>query len=440
MLTSTEYFAAGEPQITTLALADRANAQRSLTSLAPGVTDANRAAIQSTLDPQLPYFIVDSNGAPHLVIPAAPPETLPTPFDNGPPETATSPPVPPAPAPPPAPPASGLDTAAQPTTVITSGVCPSGYVTSKMVSAPGAATPLDLALQQQLVASGSAAPAGTTSCICNPILAAPQAVDKNDVLVVSLWNTYTCPTTITVNARIMDCNCQLNTYSMQTSMTPYTRFNAPNNGQIVMPLTEGYLLSVNISMTAAFVSQGHMWTVAEIRDASATGQSSATLIQDYLQFGKTLGWPGGNQLSVGDGPGTNRWRNWLYDPAGGDSDTWQVPDGCLGLVRQVYFGLTTSAVAGNRVVYLAYTPPEGLIMQFGGSQSQPPSTSWGWVFAPGIQQGLFHGFIAQEPIPPNIWNGGAGGLSLFVDGNNAADHMDRGGVAFQMWAGPTVAF
>jgi hypothetical protein len=79
-------------------------------------------------------------------------------------------------------------------------------------------------------------------------------------------------------------------------------------------------------------------------------------------------------------------------------------------------------------------------MFFGGELSQPPSTSFGWVFAPGVKSGLFNSFIAQQPIPDNLWASGGGGISLQVDNDNAADRSQSSGVAFQMWAGPFVAF
>jgi len=175
----------------------------------------------------------------------------------------------------------------------------------------------------------------------------------------------------------MDCNCNIQTYQRSVSMTAYVRtgasaFGAPLTATICIPLTDGYLISVAVSMTATFVIEAAMWAVAEIRSNSCSGTSSATLFQDYLQFGKTLGWPGGRQLSVGEGPGTARWRNFTYTAGGGGfTDTWQVPGGSLGLCRQIYFGLTTNAAAGNRVVYVAYTPPEGGLMFFGGALSQP---------------------------------------------------------------------
>lgn len=441
MISVVEYYREAAKQLKGLTPPASTNADRSMVAMSPATSPEERARIQAELDPTLPYFAVDAEGHPTLVTPApaAPPTPapLPVPKPTAPQPISPSQPFTPAPAPAPAP-APGT------------GGCPPGMIPNPQartfVSTPGETQTVQQQVQSAFDQSGLQQSAAPFGCKCEPVMAAQQAVNTGDFLVVSLNNTSSCPTTVTVTARVLDCDCNIQTYQRSVSMAAYVRsgptaFGAPLTATVCIPLTDGYLISVAASMTATFVIEAHMWAVAEIRSGSCSGPSSATLFQDYLQYGKTLGWPGGRHLSVGEGPGTARWRDWTYSPGGGGyTDTWQVPGGSLGLCRQIYFGLTTSAAAGNRVVYAAYAPPEGPLMFFGGSQAQPPSTSWGWVFAHGVQQGLFHGFIAQEPIPDDLWTSGGGGINLFVDNDNVADRMDSGGVAFQMWAGPFVAF
>ena len=441
MISVVEYYAEATKQLRGLTPPASVNADRSMIAMSPATSPAERARVQAELDPSLPYFTVDAEGHPTLVTPApatlppAPPLPVPTPIAPEPVTPSTS--FTPAPTPSPEP-LPGV------------GGCPPGMIPNPQaqtfVSTPGATQSVEQQVQSAFDQSGLVQTAQAFGCKCEPVLAAQQAVSASDFLVVSLYNTASCPTTVTVTARVMDCNCNIQTYQRSVSMTAYVRtgasaFGAPLTATICIPLTDGYLISVAVSMTATFVIEAAMWAVAEIRSNSCSGTSSATLFQDYLQFGKTLGWPGGRQLSVGEGPGTARWRNFTYTAGGGGfTDTWQVPGGSLGLCRQIYFGLTTNAAAGNRVVYVAYTPPEGGLMFFGGALSQPPSTSFGWVFAPNVTQGLFNGFIAQQTIPDNLWASGGGGINLFIDNDNAGDVMDRGGVAFQMWPGPFVAF
>jgi hypothetical protein len=449
VLTVLEYYALGRPQLVGLSGDALINAQRSLIANAPTVSTQDRTNLLAVVTDTLPYFVIDpETGAPKLVIPpaATPPAPVPTPPGSVPPGSA--PPGTTTTTTPPATETPVQNVAPQPTQPIyvpAGTTCPQGYVASPQPTSAGVPTPT---IEEQVQSAFSQLPPTVTAfgCKCNPVIAAPWPITQDDALVINLWNIAACPTTVTAVVKTMDCNCNIQTSSQSVSMAAYVRtgpssFGAPLTATIKIPLSDGFLLSVALSMTATFVIEAHMYAVAQLVGSTGTGLASATLFQDYLQFGKSLGWPGGRQLSVGEGPGTARWRNFSYHGGDGETDTWQVHGGSIALCRQVYFVLNTSAAAGNRQLYLVYTAPEMPgPLTFSNGLAQPPSTSWGWIFAPGIQAGLFNTFWSQTPIPDNLWQSGAGGISLVIIGDDAGDSMSMGGVAFQMWAGPPVAF
>jgi hypothetical protein len=449
VITLADYWAAVNQYLPALAPEARDNALFSAIALSPFANDADVAHFTAKYVKTLPYFTVDAEGNPTLVDPTQPPAPAPAPAPP-PPGTIQPPPAPvtpitQAPAPITQPPTETFTSGGG--TPTTTGECPPGMVPASSLLGGGTQPqPQTIEQQVQSAFTSVAQSSAVFGCKCEPIMAAQQAVNANDFLVVSFWNTASCPTTVTVTARVLDCDCNIQTYTSSAAMAAYTRsgsgaFGQPLTAVICFPLTDGYLISVTVSMTATFVAEAHMWVVAQLKSSGCSGQPSATLIQDYLQYGKTLGWPGGRQLSVGDGPGTSRWRNFSYNGGDGGTDTWNVQGGSLALCRQVYFVLNTSAAAGNRQVWLQYTAPEMPgPLAFSNGQAQPPSSSWGWIFAPGISAGLFNTFWSQTPIPDNLWSSGAGGINLIISGDAAGDSMSTGGVAFQMWAGPPVSF
>lgn len=449
MITVLEYYALARPQLAGLSGAALLNAERSMLANAPTASAAGTSGIFAVVDDTQPHFITDPDtGIPKLVIPQPAPPAVPSPSPPGsvppaiPPTGTTVTTTPPATQPP------VQNVTPQPGQTITvpaGSPCPSGYVASSGGTTPVTPTPT---IEQQVQSAFSQLPPTVQAfgCKCNPVIAAPWPITPDDAVVVNLWNIASCPTTVTANVKTMDCNCNIQTTSQSVSMAAYVRsgagaFGAPLTATIKIPLSDGFLLSVNVSMTATFGIEAHMYALAQLIGATGTGLPTATLFQDYLVQGQALGWPGGRQISVGEGPGTMRWRSLAWDPNSGQSDTWQVHGGSRALMLGAMFSLTTSAAAGTREVYLQYSPPESPgFPPLTGALALGPSSSASYLFAPGIQPlSTPANFMVLVPIPPNIWNGGAGGVTVNVDNSDNAD-SGQFNVWFQMWAGPPVAF
>lgn len=454
MLTSTQYFAAGTPQLAALSDEARANAARSLAANAPGVTASSRAAINSTLSATLPYFTVDANGAPVLTIP--PPVTfpVPTPFDNGAPFPVALEPTPGAPgsAPPssvgtPAPTtaAPGVNahpeaiTATPPPTltpgataggpIITSGPCPSGYVTS-------GATPQPRTLEQQINDAFLAAPVTQTAapfpCQINPVLAAQQLVTKDDLVQVLGVNAFDGDADLTIIVRTLGCDGQIITSQAALSL-PHFDYNDATQGTVCIQLTDGYLLGVTVTGAPFCCTSGNLWVQGALVSHTCDGPASVTLFSDYLTDLQNIGWPGGRQTLWGEGPGTDYAFKF---PIGVNQPKQFVSDSRrLYMVKTVSLTLQTSAQAYLRNLCVRFSPVIGpQQVYFGSVTVQPESTTYKytWAAGPAVPYESVMNLV-QMPLPPNLYL--VDGEIITVVGNfDSGDRVLDGGVTYKQWA------
>jgi hypothetical protein len=121
----------------------------------------------------------------------------------------------------------------------------------------------------------------------------------------------------------------------------------------VFPLGEGYLINVSVIPTVSPTRRGQTWIQVGVRRGGvAGGQLVQTLIADYVDtfYGGT--WPGGRITNSLDGRGYLR-SILGPTPAVGANILETVPPNAHWVVQSMYFGLQTSATAGNRQMSVA---------------------------------------------------------------------------------------
>ena len=121
---------------------------------------------------------------------------------------------------------------------------------------------------------------------------------------------------------------------------------------LVVPLSEGWLLSVNLN-TTNIVAAGQ-WTFAQMqitRSPTFTGNVFGTFWSGYVYFSASTGWPGIPSKEVYDGTGVLRSVTGTTPGVGAEiSET--VPNGRRWNLISLSASLTTSAVVANRTPML----------------------------------------------------------------------------------------
>lgn len=142
-----------------------------------------------------------------------------------------------------------------------------------------------------------------------------------------------------------------------TIVTLQSVFNATNfargDNQFLVPLYEGYLLSLTLKCSAA-LERGQTFAFVVLKRANfpAPGNdSSQALVADYVTASHTIGWPGGRYIHPSEGPGFPHSLQ-VANPAAGADWILNVPVQTRLTVRSFTAILTTSAAVANRNVEL----------------------------------------------------------------------------------------
>jgi hypothetical protein len=133
---------------------------------------------------------------------------------------------------------------------------------------------------------------------------------------------------------------------------PIRETHAPNSNRTVntsiFPLSEGWLLGLDVLAAAGSPSFGQVWACLElVRGREASAQVLQAIAMGFITTRTPLIWPGGANLLPLDGPGHLRSIAGTTPAAGADiSET--VPTGARW--EAIAFGgrLTTSATVANR--------------------------------------------------------------------------------------------
>jgi hypothetical protein len=465
VITVQQYWSAVTAQTASLTGDAKTNAVVSAIAVSPFASAQDRQDAAAKVSTALPYFTVDANGNPTLVIPPPPvvfvpiggdippkvpaPETTPLESTAGAPVPPSgTPSLPPSPSPtttttPPATVGASTSlahTPTQPVTVPAGQPCPPGYLAEGQSLVTTSQQQAPQTLQQQVVqafqAGGLTIPPPCPDFQCNPQMSSPMPVTKNDVLEVDVWFVGTASNTLTVNARVMDCNCNIVISQASINISSSCALGT-QTGNVCIQLSDGYLLGVSVTGVPNQGSPGDTWVQGAIVTPACGGNHTAELFSGYLVGQQGLGWPPGNFGTPGDGPGTWCFQtNPLPNPVG---NQWIPPQGALVKIQAVTVQYQTSAVAGNRMLYLTWGPLS-LAQQhnFPSSVTQPANTLYRYTWAPGLQHQVSPLLTTVTiPLPSDMRVEWDNPLELNVVNYDAGDVVFRYWIYYRLWALPT---
>lgn len=451
---SAEWLESGTAQLDAAGITGAARTQARLTlQLSNPFQPEISQSYTGPINKQLPYFIMGDGGCPQLVIPAtavdpAAGETpqikttlLPSPSSPAPVADAAVIEAPPRTTPP----VSGNTGAI----FVPPGTpCPEGFVEGS-----GAPQTLEQQVQAQLTATSPRTASQGGGCSPQIILAPQQMVSKNDFVVVSASSTFaafgsnTGTVPLTVVVKLLTCEGSIQVMQSTLNLT-YTVGAGAVQGEICIPLTDGYLISV-VASGAPFCTQpGEVWVQGEIRNQSCKGTPAFPLFSGYLVDQSFIAWPGGRQDTWGQGNGALHGFDMTQcNPV----NPCFVPDqGTRVRILQIGLDFTTSAAPGNRVPVICWNPPvNGCDLYFGTPVAQPPSKHYYWTWADGIASGsMLAGVnttsgsglldaIVQVPLPLHIIGTGDAELRFLIANRDfAGDVINFAGVNYEVWTEP----
>lgn len=184
------------------------------------------------------------------------------------------------------------------------------------------------------------------------------------------------------------------------------------------PLREGQLLGVEVRAAAGGAKRGDLYAIVELTHSlGPIDQEHAILCADYVTLYQPVGWPQGMVRSAEEGPGHERTFT-QPAPFAGQPIQLSIPSLLRWRIKGIRASLTTTAVAGNRLVSLA-------VIALGGQQvtialstvEHPPSGTRAYHFSDRATSNV-QGLIATEllPIPLNVWWNANATLQVRVSG------------------------
>jgi hypothetical protein len=167
-------------------------------------------------------------------------------------------------------------------------------------------------------------------------------------------------------------------------------------------LAEAFLLSVFASTDSA-VPPGACWVRCLLVRGGGSGASLAqAIVAGYLAQRSGLAWPYPRYQNPVEGAGRLRLIDGT-DPAPGVSIAETVPVGARWKLVSVFCWLATSALAGDRHVYLQLMSPAGIWLWIPPALAQPASQTYYYSWAIGINPytSSIVGLVAR-PLPDQL--------------------------------------
>lgn len=139
-------------------------------------------------------------------------------------------------------------------------------------------------------------------------------------------------------------------------------------------LTEGFLLSAEITADTGTVPRGTMFVSMELCHGSGGNiHRDQLLMQDYIVLGYATAWPGGQIRQATEGPGTVSFFQ-SGAPGAGFEMGFAFNAGSRVLVKCVSMTFTTSAAVGNRIPTFNFVQAGANIYTVGVAAPIPAST------------------------------------------------------------------
>jgi hypothetical protein len=208
----------------------------------------------------------------------------------------------------------------------------------------------------------------------------PVYVDVDDNLVVNAAS-LVANELVTVNYRVLRA---ADGVIVRQQLTVKPLNSNGGIGQQVQPLAEGFLLSLSVSASQAQTRGQTFVRIFIGSGAFGAGAPSYQLMADYVTNQMAPGFPNGRVVSPVEGPGWIHTRTQNNPTAGHDWGITSQPPGRFRIVS-LTAALTTSAVGGNRAVFLQLLNDSATtagLFYSGVGQAPSVAVTYTWSSAP----------------------------------------------------------
>lgn len=228
-------------------------------------------------------------------------------------------------------------------------------------------------------------------------------IQRDDVLALSAATSLTNEI-ITVNARLLDTAGRIQ--KIQAQIRP---LNTRAVLSLVVPLAEGYLLSLSATATVA-LTRGQTFLRAFINtSALGAGQPGQMLFADYVTNIISSGYPNGRITSPVEGPG---FVHAVTTAAGAGFDFTLVAQQNSRLkLRSLSALLTASATVANRQVRLVEVGTEGNVFLGEATANIVASQAARVYFVPGVTYAPIIATDIVVPLPVDLIIGSVSGVA-----------------------------
>lgn len=221
--------------------------------------------------------------------------------------------------------------------------------------------------------------------------------------------------------RILTDSGEILTSSEDVIVTPaYTLMSK------LLPLREGFLLSLSARVRNVVTPPGSIWVQAYVtRQGGSEDLMLTPLLQGFPTVQQALVWPGSAFEVAAPIPAYDMPLSAIAPAAGAEIDI-AVPVGVNRQYTCLRFDLTTNAVAGNRGINLIMwdgTVGSNPVWVWSCPTPQAPGRNNGYSFAVGTPHdyGSIGNAEVTDTLPAEIWHGGGNHISTITSGLNAGD-------------------
>lgn len=202
------------------------------------------------------------------------------------------------------------------------------------------------------------------------------------------------------------------------------------------PLTEGFLLSVDVSTSTPSILRGQCWVDIDISQGSSSqAVDYQSILSDYLTTGASIGFPGARQISSVEGPGVP--VNALFTLVPATGATVAVPSGARWLLRQIAFEYVAGGAVATRVPIITIVTSSDNTVQAAPVAGQTSGTTV--LYTAGSWGSVSTAFASAMPIPlpDNILLLAGDSMNIVVNNQQAGDTAPVPGVVrVEEWLEP----
>lgn len=266
-----------------------------------------------------------------------------------------------------------------------------------------------------------------------------------------LWVTDQDVLVLRTNALPLTLSAAFTVEARVRMLTPQLRTADYRLSQVIGPLSPSQQ-TTSVNLTEGFI-QGAMVGPAAAEGAGFPGVSDPGAIYAQLTVGlgapspfydhtmlcggyvtdlSSIGWPGGESQAPLSGPGANHVLQLPAPAAGAEVAPSSLAFGAWRIMA-FNVALTTSAVAGNRFVFLRYDTGVGPAGIFGGTFAHNAALTYRYMFAPGLEPGFRGVNQIDVPIPEWLICRGVT-VGTLTQGRDAGDQFTAPVVHIRAWA------